>query len=188
MQVSVECMSPTPFVTFIPSPERIKKWEQQKEDKTFALHERMSNKEEKISSQPRKKQRQDRDLVRGALKDYRDGIDEVRREAGKCRASNFTSSNFSGSLRAATTIQGENTEKKRSDPSEESRRETSQAELERIWKEDEAQRAGEGSKAGGYCSLSVSLLAHPSIPERMRNAKETRERPPQKREAGIALH
>jgi hypothetical protein len=115
MQVSVECMSPTPFVTFIPSPERIKKWEQQKEDKTSALHERMSNKEEKISSQPRKKQRQDRDLVRGALKDYRDGIDEVRREAGKCRASNFTSSNFSGS-QSSDDGSGRKYRKKRSDP------------------------------------------------------------------------
>jgi hypothetical protein len=54
MQVSVECMSPTPFVTFIPSPERIKKWEQQKEDKTSALHERMSN-EDRIRSETRKK-------------------------------------------------------------------------------------------------------------------------------------
>jgi hypothetical protein len=55
MRVSIKCMSPTPFVTFIPSSERIKKWEQQKEVKTSALHEIMSNKEDGIRSETRKK-------------------------------------------------------------------------------------------------------------------------------------
>jgi hypothetical protein len=70
-----------------------------------------------------------------------------------------------------------------------------EAELERIRKEEEAQRIQREEnaqrvrrerKAGAYCSLSVSLFAHLSIPERMRNAKEMWKRPPQTRKAGIA--
>jgi hypothetical protein len=113
MQVSARCVHPTPFVIFIPSSDRINKWEQQKEDRTSFLRERMSDKEDKMS-ESRKKQRQDRDLVERALKEYRDEIEEVRRKAGKCRTSNFPSGHFSGSLRA-TTVQGENAEEKRGD-------------------------------------------------------------------------
>jgi hypothetical protein len=75
----------------------------------------MSDKEDKMRNEPRKKQRQGRDLVEGALKEYRDEIEEVKRKAGKCRTSNFPSGHFSGSLRATTTVQGENAEEKRSD-------------------------------------------------------------------------
>jgi hypothetical protein len=115
MQVSARCVHPTPFVIFIPSSERIKKWEQRKEDRISALRERMSDKEDKMRNESRKKQWQGRDLVEGALKEYRDEIEEVKRKAGKCRTSNFPSGHFSGSLRATTTVQAENAEEKRSD-------------------------------------------------------------------------